>query len=237
MPLNFDRVLAILGIMLAIPGIVVLFQAPRLEEGLLLSALMLVISAYSAHLYWWEYVQPSFTHLEMDKSLHFQAPNNQNNQIAIVETVVKSKVNHSGSSQLWFRNFLPGDKFRNVLINGKAPLQTKIRAGSFEFCNDFDRPLSSGEVVEVRLSYEVHDGFADSRHEFVTHVVGTKTRKLKLKVRFDPTKPGRNVQCHVIHGTGVGRFIRNLPVNRENAVEIEIPKPKAASRYTIEWDW
>jgi hypothetical protein len=178
MPFNVDRLLAILGVVLAIAGLIPQFALPpRLEEGMMLAGLLFVIAAYFSHLYWWEHVQPSFTHLELDKTVSFQR--NSTDWVAKVDTVIKSKANHSGLTQLWFRHFAPKEGYQNVLIDTAPPGTTKQKAGTLEFCKDFNRPLSSGEKVTVKVSYEVHNAFTESQ-ESVTHRIGTKTKMLKL---------------------------------------------------------
>ena len=90
--------------------------------------------------------------------------------------------------------------------------------------------------MNVTVSYELHDAFPDS-HEFVTHVVGAKTKKLRLKVHFDPGRVGREVNCYVTLGTGHNRPIGPIQVNAVGDAEIVIPRPRTAARYTIVWDW
>ena len=232
---NIDRLLAIIGVVLAVPGIIILFQSPRLEEGFLFAALLFLTIAYFIHLYWWEFQQYFFTHLEVDKTITFK---DSRAKVAQVQTTIRSRVSHSGITQLWFRNFQPGSKYQNVMVDGEPPGSTKTKGGNIEFCKEFDRPLLSGQPVEVKVSYEIHDAFPlnDPDESFVTHIVATRTKKLKLRIRFHDQMIGRNIRGIVSYGSGGAERTRDITVNAGIA-EYQIENPKTSARYTIEWDW
>lgn len=234
MPFNFDRLLAVLGIVLAIPGIFPLFHSPGRERGFLIVSLVCIVIAYSTHLFWWEYVQPSFTHIEVDKTLVIA---DLNANIASVETRIVTRVSHSGITQLWFRGFQPGSQYQNVLVDGNPPSSNKTKAGGLEFCKEFDRPLSSRQVVTVTIKYDVQNAFpVTNPHEFfVTHIVATKTKKLNLKVRFHASKLGQNVKGYISYGSSGPTPDKPLVVNA-GVAEYAIDRPKIA-HYTIEWNW
>jgi len=232
--LKLDRILAILGLLLAIPGVLVLFQSPHKEAGFLFASILCLVFAYTSHFYWWEFRQSFFTHFEVNKTVTFQDPQAR---VVRVETRIKSRVNHSGITQLWFRNFQPGDKYRRVTVDERPPGSTKTKGGSLDFCKEFDRPQTSQGTFETKVSYEVHDAFPLTNPDefFITHVVGTPTKLLRLRVRFHNAKIGRNVRG-VVTGLSGAERIREIPVDSELA-QYEIRNPRIGSRHTIEWEW
>ncbi|MGP0020124.1 MAG: hypothetical protein ACLPHP_16245 [Candidatus Sulfotelmatobacter sp.] len=231
---TFDRIVAILGILLAIPTFLEFLQA-RVVNGLLLIILMMVVAGFLAYRHFQRRLPP-FTYLKVEKTLTFvdELPHK-----ASQVSVVTVKANHSGLTQLWFRSISADGPVENFIIDGDAVPEHLIqkKAGSYEVCKQFDHALISGDTREVTLSYDMIDAYP-KRREGTTHAVVTITKKLKIVIRFHPAKIGREVQCFVGGGAGLER---RLPppqtLDNGSVLELELQDLQLGAYYTIDWRW
>ena len=232
MKITWDRVIGILGILVSIPAILELFHSERLREGLLLSTLAILLFGVMCYLRWLE-KQPLFTYLEISKDLAFNDPAAD---LATFETRAKTKANHTGVQQLWFRNINADGDIRNFTVDDVAATVQR-KAGSWEVCKQFDHALQRGTVVSVKLRYELHKAFCGNT-EGITHVTATKTGKLTMIVRFHERRVGRNLRAFVGRGSQVEEPL-NLPSTLDDGktIELIVERPKQGSYYTIEWSW
>lgn len=231
---TLDRVLAVLGVLLGIPAILGFFSQ-RFGEGLLLTGLVLLIVGYLLYRRY-EESQPLFTYLEMHKILKFH---DAAATTAGFSTIVTARANHTGVSQLWFRNINADGDVTNFRIDGAPVPQNLIvkKAGSYEVCKQFDRPLRRGDTEQITLSYDLINAFS-STHEGITHVTVTKTKKLKIRVEFHSQRVGHNVRFYAAYGGGIEKDLD--PPRFDNtglALEIELEGLKTAAYYTIDWNW
>jgi len=232
MKITFDRFLAILSILLAIPALIEFIHNENIRDGVLFSALVVLVSGYWLYRRW-ENGQPFFTHLEIHKTLIFQ---DRDADVAVLETKTKTKANHP-VQQIWFRNISADGDIRNFTIDGSPPLVVQRKAGSWEICKQFEHPLERGDKVEITLRYELYRAFT-GHVEGVTHVLATKTKKLLVRVQFHENKVGRDIRAFVGLGADKEKALA-MPTPSANGTgyELEIENPKKGSYYTIEWRW
>ena len=232
MKITWDRVIGIAATLASIPAILDLFHGERTREGLLFGALSLLIFGVLIYRRW-EEKQPLFSYIEIHKELMFlDAAGN----VATMETRATTKANHTGIQQLWFRNINADGDVKNFTIDS-TPATSQRKAGSWEVCKQFDRPLRRGDIVSVTLRYELHQAFSGPT-EGMTHVTATKTNKLVVRIKFHQNKVGRNPRAFVGKGSEVEEAL-DLPQALDNGqtFEVVIDKPKLGAYYTIEWTW
>jgi hypothetical protein len=230
--MTWDRAIGIAAVLAGIPAILDLFKGERTREGLLFGALSLLILGVLIYRRW-EEKQPLFSYIEIQKELMFlDAAGN----VATMETNATTKANHTGIQQLWFRNINADGDVKNFTVDSIATSGQR-KAGSWEVCKQFDRPLHRGDIVSVTLKYELHQAFPGPT-EGLTHVTATKTNKLVVRIRFHDSKIGHNPIAFIGKGSDVEEPLDSpKALDNGKTVEMVIDKPKVGTYYTIEWRW
>jgi len=183
----------------------------------------------------WSLKRPTFTHLSVEKFLIFRDPTSSAAQLC---TRMSTRANHSGLTQIWFRNISSDGPIDNVLVDGRQPSKIRRVAGSLEVCKDFGRSLHRGDVVQTELCYDLHNSFPGKR-EGITHVTGTDTTKLAIHVRFHPNRPPESFRAFVGYGSSTEQPLAMPLEFDQNSHEIilDIRRPRVGAYYTIQWDW
>lgn len=232
MKLTLDRVLAIAGVIFTVLAPFDFFHR-RTVEGLLFSLLVLLIIILLLYRRW-EDGRTLFTYLKIDKKLSFV---DKDAALALMEGVFTVRANHTGLQQLWFRNINCDGEIKNIRVDG-VPSVPQKKAGSLEVCKQFNRPLMRGDETTVQLSYELHGSFKGAT-EGMTHVIGSTTKALSIRVTFHEEKLAKEFRAFVGRGSGVEEPLKDQPRSTENGHEAEmvVSKPKIGSYYTVEWKW
>jgi hypothetical protein len=238
----FDRIVGILGLLLGLPALFEFFKA-RFTNALLLVVLILLITGYLLYRYMDKHRKireirenSLFTHLEVETILSFRDPAGA---LATQTTKIHAQANHTGITQLWFRNLNADGQMNNFKMNGTLvpPNLVRRKAGGYEVCKEFDRPLRAGDTYKATLTYDLINSFPKER-EGTTHVVFTATKKLKMRVEFHQQKVGREPLFFMERGGGIAEQLAPpRPDGFALEVESEGEDLQIGAYYTIEWVW
>src|SRR3989339_606515 len=110
---NIDRVLQVIGLLLAIPGLISLFYNDHVAVGILVSTLMLML-----WLFWWHLNKHAFKVIRVEKTL---TVHDNGGNMASLERRQKARVIHKGLAEFWCRNISADGPITNILIDGEAP--------------------------------------------------------------------------------------------------------------------
>jgi hypothetical protein len=241
---TFDRIVGIIGLVVAIPAFLEFFSK-RIVNGLLLIIIMLLVGGYlllrelSAERKRREVREHTlFTYVEVEKVFVFSP--NQSNRPQIVKHTnkLRARANHPGPTHIWFRNIAADGECKNFQIDGVLVPEALIRkkAGSYEVGKEFAHPLARGEECHVILTYDIVDSFLGSR-EGVTHTVFTETENLKMRVEF-ANKIGRNAEFFAEIGGGIPKKLTPpRTLNNGSILEVEMSDLQVGGYYTVEWVW
>lgn len=201
----------------------------------MIGAAVLVIIAWVTYVYFNRRErQWFFTHILIEKNLLFVDPIAST---ARLSTVMTSRSNYSGITQMWFRNINADGQIKNILLDGKPAARTQKKAGSLEVCKEFDHPLRSGEIVKTELSYELTDSFSGG-HEGITHVTATKTESLSMRVKFHAGRLPKQTRAFVEYGSTLQEKLYTLTQSEDKTEALlRVKRPQIGGYYTIEWDW
>jgi hypothetical protein len=227
--MKLEILLAWIGIILGVPGFLLLFFTSHVTSGLL-------VFAFVAVLVWvrWELGRPEFTILEIEKILTFH--DSQASRATLVRRH-KARANHKGLTEFWCGNISTDGSLQNVQVDGQDPHAMKTEAGDLRICKRFPRPSEHGEIYEMQLSYDLLKSF-EGNPEGLIHVCSYKTKRLKMVVVFHPEKPCRSARAYIRFG---GQPHERLPQPKisEDATraEIELTRIKLGGEYCLEWNW
>jgi len=235
---TFDRIIGLVGLILSVPVFLEFFRA-RFVNGLLLIILMLLITGYLGYR-WLERRRVKdrslFTFLEVEKTFVFS---DGQPQVCKHATSVVAQANHTGLTHIWFRNLAADGGMGNFQIDGVSVPPALIRktATGYDVGKEFPHPLKSGEERKVTLTYDYTDSFLDNR-ESVTHIVLAETRKLKMTVKFHPSRIGREPTFLMETGGGIADVLAT-PTSLANGCLLEVQRDalKIGAHYTLEWVW
>jgi hypothetical protein len=227
-----DRILMIISPLLAALAVWEIYST-RLTIGIVLALGVLVslgVFIYDRY----QQKQSLFTHLAVAKSLSFPNPSPD---LALFSTTLKSRANYNGITEMWFRNISADGQVTNIQIDDEAPNKLQRKAGSWEVCKEFGRPIQRSEIVTIRLSYGLQNSFPADR-EGITHVTATRTQELTMHVQFHRSKVPHRVRAFVEYSGVVEEVLEPPLLTRENThLDLRVRRPKIGGYYTLEWDW
>jgi hypothetical protein len=229
MRMTVDHLLALIGILIGLPGFMILFFNGQVVAGFLVVVMI-------AGIIWvrWLQTQLDFTLLEVTKTLTFHDVTGHEATLIRRQT---ARANHKGLIQFTIKGITSDGVIDNILIDGKPPHEQFTEAGRIGVRKHFSKPLDRGDIDDMELTYDITDGF-NKATETSAHKVAYKTDKVKLIVIFHPNRPCFNPRASLRFGGNLYKNLTGLKVIGNNArIEIEIKKPKIGSDCYIEWDW
>lgn len=229
---NFDsdRMLNLTGLALALPGVLLLFSN-QVAVGILELTIVLLIFVF-----WHAKNKPLITLLEVEKLASIKDAKGID---ASFTSRQKTKTNHKGLTELWFRNISSDGSVSNILIDNKTPSEIKTEAGDVRACVRFNKAKKADEKFEVTLSFDAKNAFpADT--EFLIHVVEAETKKLKIVVELPINRKASGARLFLQYGGNPHKELAKPLISISSSgqrLESEIKRPLLGAEYCLEWDW
>ena len=231
MPL--DRVLAIAGIIIGIPGVIVLFAAANETLAAfagLLAALLLGAAFYIRYLF----NAPPYTFPEVNATLEFSGDERR----AVLRKIYKIRPNYSHLRQLEHRNISADGQISNFLWNGKPIPSSSIsqQMGQYEVLVNLPVIPGRWQIFDGELSYEMKNSF-NGNPESVQYCVDFPTKKVVLTILFPKNRPCLSAEARKMQGAGARPI--EMPTISQNGRELAltIKRPTYGATYTIYWHW
>lgn len=227
--MKFENILGLIGIVLGVPGFLLLFFKGNFVFGILVVVLVAI-------LVWvvFEVNRTEFTILEVEKRLTFH------DSIAHRATLVSSqrvRSNHRGLSEFWCRNISADGPIENVLIDGREPDETSMEAGDMQICKRFPHPLAWRQRIQMVVSYDLINSFPGNP-EGLIHTVDRQTKKLRLVVDLNSCKPCAVARAFLRFGGQVYKSLDDPEVSEgRSVISVEVSNPRQGGEYYIEWEW
>lgn len=219
--------LAIISVLIGLPGFFYYFVSGQAVVGILTALIVAGLLVVA-----WMVNQPPITVLNYDKTLTFLDPEAS---VARQESVLEIRANQNGVRMFHLGTFSADGSVQEIKVYGKEPTARRVRAGEIEVLQELPRPLKWRQTVKVPVSLKYIDSFSKPNTEAYTHVVGHKTKKLSLTVKFDEGKPYEEVRGFVRYGGQVwGGYPVECPPGK---AKLDKKRPRLGSEYRIEWDW
>jgi hypothetical protein len=227
--INVDRVLALIGLFIALPSTMLLFFSDHIAIGILVLVFMLI-----AIINWHVQNKPLITVLEIEKSAVI---NDSQGIDASFTSRQKTITNHKGLIELWFRNISSDGVINNILIDNKIPSDIKTEAGDIRACIRFNKPKKAHEQFEATLTFDAKNAFS-ANTEFVIHVVEAETKKLKLVVELTINRKASDARVFLQYGGNPHKELEKpLISDSGRRLETNIKRPLLGAEYCLEWDW
>lgn len=230
--MNLDRLLGIIGIVIGVPGFLILFMSDKWIEGILVLFLVMAIAGYQVYLYK-QSQEPMFTVLRLDKEVRIH---DDKGTKASFERRQHMKTNHPGLVEWWCRNIAADGTITNILIDGQAPDVLETSAGTIRVCRRFPRPLQKGEELTIVLTYDLTNSFLKNT-ESVVHLNVLKTREVVMSVELP--RPCLSAETYMSYGGQQVTLINDKPAITmgNKRLEIAIKKPRLGAQYHLQWTW
>lgn len=227
MTLNTDRLYALVGLILGVPGAVLLFLSEQVAIGVLVTTICVLLL-----IIWYWQKKPPFTILSIEKILTIHDEKGSN---ATLVRHQKTRANHKGLTEFWCRNISADGSISNILINGEKPHESKQEAGDTHACYRFKKPKKAEDIFNVDISYDLTNSF-HATTETLIHTVSTETKNLKLIAEFPKQRTAKSARVDLRYG---GETNKELPppLISGNKIEAEIKRPLLGAEYCLEWDW
>jgi len=226
--MSWDRILAYVGIIVGLPGFLILFMGDRYVLGIFA---LIVVALLFWHL--WSLQRPNFTVVEIDKLLRIH----DQGQTASFVREQTMKANHKGLTEFWIKGISADGQIERILIDDNKPDEVRVEAGDILVCKRFPQPLKRGKEFKLRHSYDLINSFPNNT-EMLIHTANFKTKVVRMRVELPPGRPCKAARASLRFG---GQFHAELArptvYSGNKRIEIEIRKPKLGGDYYLEWDW
>lgn len=232
-----DRVhnpLAVISIILAIPGFVLIAGIPPYN---VIGALCLFI-ALLLFSFWWILNLPAWTILQMEKIVNIKY-SGRLQPIQKVQIIKKTKMraNHKGISEFNHRNIrtdgiIKGFKLGNKKVPNKDIQQ---RVGEHYIRERFE-PMRIWQTRESELIIEVENTYPNST-EFTSYKPDFRTKKASMEINFPEQKPARRVRAYCCIGAEIKEL--TTPTLSSNGLKCTWKGTDLlpGMDYFIEWNW
>lgn len=228
-----DRVLAIVGVVLGIPGVAVLVLTA--DQTVAILATILAIALIAAALFI-RYVlnAPPYTVREANVTLAFP----QDEQTAILSKEYRIVPNFSHLRQIEHKNIAADGQIQNIQWND-APVPPNFiayRLGEYEIRIDLPFHPRRWHEFSGKLSYECIGSF-NGQTESIVYCVDFPTKEARIVVEFPPNRPCRASEARKIQGAG------EMPIHRPEVtpdgrrLELRLRRPTFGASYIIYWTW
>jgi hypothetical protein len=225
---NRRDVITLVGLFLTIPGFVFYFLSGERVIGILT---LLLVAVFLVAV--WQANQPPFTVIEYGKTLTLK---DQAASEAHQVSELRLRANHKGVRMIHLATVSADGSVQDIKVNDMPPTYQRRRAGEIEIRQDLPRPLGWWQEEKLAWSVKYRNSFRKDTEGY-THVVGHKTKDLRITVNFYQGKPCKRVRGFLRYG---GQIWRAHPVElSEDKLRAKLRKkrPKLGSEYRIEWDW
>ena len=175
--IKFSDILGIVGLLLGIPGFLLLFINSRAALGVVVLLMVIGIFWY----FWDSNFRPELTLLQVRKHLKV---NDTLGQTAILKHYVKFKVHCKGIAQYWFTGISSDGTIdiNQIKIDNLKPDLVRTDAGQIRVCKQLPL-LDRGDIFELEMELPVLDALTESEEKLI-HRIAEPTKSLAIEIEF-----------------------------------------------------
>lgn len=228
-----DRVLAIVGIIIGLPGVLILFVTANETLAVfagILAALLLGAAFYIRYIF----NAPPYTFREVNATLEFPS----DEQMAVLRKAYKIRPNYAQLHQIELKNIAADGRISNFLWNDKPIPSHAITTRMGQFVVRIDLPFNPGRwrTFEGKFSYEIRNSFNENP-EWMEYTVDFPTKIATLTILFPKTKPCLSTEAH--KKRGAGSIPIQMPTRYQDGMKLELTlkRPSYGGTYYIYWHW
>lgn len=228
-----ERALAIAGLVIGLPGFVLLFVSVNVA----IPIIMLVLAALACGGWYYAHFmsnQSPFTVMHNEITLSFE----DGVRLAILEKRYTIRANVRDQRQIYFRNNSADGVFEGAFVDNLPLPDHSITAegGDLRISVKLDPPPIKGESFVVLLKLHWRDAFNLNR-ETLIYQPDLPTKRATLKVVFPPDIPCREPYSRLIQGSGENGYVPPTVTSGGTSICLEIKNPKFGIEYKLGWSW
>ena len=231
--MHWDRWLAIIGLIIGLPGFLLLF-GPHFALASMAAMAGVVLLGAAAWVRYRTSLPPYtfkriVTHLEIADS---------GGKLATITKTYKIRPNYGHLDILKHRNIAADGQLSEFRWNDKLIDENCIERhlGDYVITVRFGACLPAFKEFPGKLSYKLVDSFCGDP-EGLIWVSDFPTRLSILKVSLPQDRPCTSVSGHVYMG-GIQKQLNSIQKSNGNKeIELKIRRPKTGAEYEIVWSW
>jgi len=229
-----EKALTIIGIVLSLPGFLVLFLSGQQIIGILVLviALLLVLNFYRDNFL------PAFTILSTSKIITILDLMGKHAAVVLNKKIVP---NHRHLQEFVFHHIRADGAVSNFQTNFGLPNAIEKEAGAYKVALRFPKKLKRGKSFEVQLSYDIQDGYLLDKE--VTALLGDyPVKELKIEIILPEGRPCLEAHAYQVRGSDLEKEIDNLCISQDRRkvtweMRKMLPFRTIGFLYKIEWTW
>ena len=231
--MSLDRGLALVGLVLALPGFLLLFLSG--QEAVAVLVLVLgagcLIGAFVVHFIW---TQPPYTFKIAEVTLSFIGGKDR----ALLSKEYIIRPNYRNLQQMKHKNIASDGTVKNICWNDEPVPQNKIltRLGEYAVTIDFPTTCVWLRNFTGKLSYELINSFGGNS-EGIFYSVDYPTKKVIIRVNFPEDCLCIHAHATLIQGAGEKEIQDPAISSDRKSLVLKLKRPKLGSQYGIYWQW
>jgi hypothetical protein len=235
---NLDRWLAVAGLLVSLPGFLLMFlSTQRTVAGMTVAlGLALVVAGFIVLR---ERAKPPFTMKAISIRLEFVGGSNPK-EVARITRSYKFVANFPHMKVLVNRSIGADGKIENICWDGQPVVlqHLKSQGGEYEATVIFNEPLIRGQVYQGSLSYDAIRAFTGPR-EYLLHVVDFETTALSFEILLPDSAPARAAMAFLRKGGMAQAPIPEVELlDSGKRINLTLPFPThVGNRVEVAWDW
>lgn len=232
--MSLDRILAVAGVILSLPGFLLLFLNRNETVGAAFVLLGLVVLLAALIYHYWTEIQP-YTVIEMEGQLVIKT---RDGASATLTKQYRIRPNYSHLNTLTHRSIASDGRVENIRWDDQPvpPANISRVLGEYHVTVNFRPPKQRFKAFDGKLSYDLLDSFPASR-EVLGYVADFPTKQARISVELPADRPCHNAEVYV--SRGAGEKLMKPPTRSANrcSIAVTLKRPATAARYNIYWDW
>jgi len=237
--MNLDRLFAIGGFVLGIPGVVALFFSADVSVGASAIVVAFLAIALSFAVTYYKN-RPPYKFKKAEATLDIKA---RDGSVATLTKIYKFVPNIRDQHTFIHRNIAADGTVNNFQWENGAidPHWLRKVLHQYEVTIDFGYPpLRVGQTVDHKLQYDVLNSFPAQKEGWF-FVVEYPFKHLHLTLKFPEDRPITSLESSrtigaSVQSLGLGLDAVKAAGNRQY-IELDIKKPKLGAQYEIWWRW
>jgi hypothetical protein len=232
--MTLDRVLAVLGTVLALPGFFLAFFTTQQTVAAICVLLAAVIGLAAALVHYYAHLPPFHVRL-LESVVQISDAGGKH---ADVKRTYTARSNYRQQTIMVHKNIAADGDVINITWDGK-PIPTQHiepRMKEWEVTIHFDFPLRQWADFVGTLGYEVTDSFLGNP-EGVIYSVEHITRRAVLRVHLPNDRPCLTAKAYIRTGSGEDPIDGLQVLEGNKKLELELRRPRRGSQYAIYWTW
>jgi hypothetical protein len=231
--LNTDRLLAWVGVVIGILGLIPIFRDSAVQFQLVYGVTLCVLLVLFVVLYRTGR-GPQYETLSIRKTLEIVTADGS---FARMRREQRIRVRYGQLSEIWCRNIVADGSIRNLLIDDSPPDDAKTLGCLLSICKRFRAPIFRNQQIDIVWSYELHQAFL-AKSERLEHDVTPGTHLLELVVILPKARPSLGASLHELVAGEPAQPLDNPTVGQRSTVlKSTVKRPKEGRTVCLSWEW